>query len=221
MREEYFQLFIDEFGEADSCKKVPGDIIDKYRGKLPDQLLGYWHTEGWCQYANGLVWTVNPADYEDVVHAWIYETDLESIDQFYVIARSAFGNLYLCGEKIGQSITIISLTNSITGLAEELNEKSSDEKNKSIRHFFGVSDPDDYDMEDEEGEVLFERAIQKLGPLKDNEMYFFEPALVLGGRAKIENLQKGDIQVHLSILRKFSAPCIAIKELNVNDYLES
>jgi hypothetical protein len=63
-------------------------------------------------------------------------------------------------------------------------------------------------MEDDEGEGLFERALAQLGPLSKDELYGFEPALVLGGPCRIENLRKLRLDVHLSILRQFEAPRI-------------
>ena len=55
MRDECFEVFIDEFGEATHRDAVPASSIEKWRGKLPDQLLTYWKEEGWCGYANGLL----------------------------------------------------------------------------------------------------------------------------------------------------------------------
>jgi hypothetical protein len=41
MRDEDFEVFIDEFGEATHRTDVPVDAIQKWKGKLPDQLLTY------------------------------------------------------------------------------------------------------------------------------------------------------------------------------------
>ncbi|MCX8999906.1 DUF1851 domain-containing protein [Rhizobiaceae bacterium BDR2-2] len=60
MRDEDFEVFIDEVGEADASVSVPADAIEAGKGKLPDQLLAYWQAEGWSSYAKGLFWTVNP-----------------------------------------------------------------------------------------------------------------------------------------------------------------
>jgi hypothetical protein len=43
---------------------------------------------------------VNPDDYDDVLTEWITGTPLAKLDNFHVIARTAFGNLYLWGEKL-------------------------------------------------------------------------------------------------------------------------
>lgn len=95
MRSEDFEVFIDEFGEATFKHEVPQAAIEKWQGVLPAQLLHYWKTEGWCGYADGLFWTVDPDEYEDVVEDWLADTPLAGVDRFHAIARSAFGSLYL------------------------------------------------------------------------------------------------------------------------------
>ena len=106
VKDEYFELFIEEFGEATHTDKVPEKSIQRYTGILPNQLLHYWKIEGWSAYANGLFWTVNPEDYDDLVEQWLEDTRYPKIDKYHCIARSAFGDMYVWGEKNSQSFTI-------------------------------------------------------------------------------------------------------------------
>ncbi|WP_416885664.1 GAD-like domain-containing protein, partial [Marinospirillum sp.] len=93
------------FGPAMQSKVVPADKIARFRGKLPDKLLEYWQTYGWCGYAKGLFWTVDPDEWEPALEAWIGDTPFMEQDEYYVIARSAFGELYLWGRESGDSLT--------------------------------------------------------------------------------------------------------------------
>lgn len=52
---------------------------------MPDQLLSYWQEEGWCSYANGLFWTVDPDEYEDPFNKWLGNTKLEQLDAFHLL----------------------------------------------------------------------------------------------------------------------------------------
>ncbi|MEY0436735.1 GAD-like domain-containing protein [Providencia huaxiensis] len=113
MRDEFFDAFIDEFGEASTLRYVSEEKIEKWRGKLPELLLTYWHNEGWSSYYNGLFTIVDPDDYEDIVDEWLENTYLEEIDSFHAIAINGFGNIYLCGEKTGQCVVINSVFNTI------------------------------------------------------------------------------------------------------------
>ncbi|WP_288410485.1 GAD-like domain-containing protein [uncultured Herbaspirillum sp.] len=58
MRDEDFEYFVSKFGEATKRSTVPVASFEKWRGRLPDQLLKYWQEEGWCEYVDGLFCTV-------------------------------------------------------------------------------------------------------------------------------------------------------------------
>ena len=220
MRDEDFELFIDEFGEATSRIDVPMEALQKWRGKLPDQLLNYWQGEGWCGYANGLFWTVDPDDYEDLVDEWLADTPLEQLDSFHVIARTAFGCLYLWGEKTGDSVTVACNINSIIALSSNLKQEM-DDPDFDARVFFSNKSPDHCDLNDESGQPLFERAVAKLGPLEPDEVYGFEPALVLGGKIRLENLAKLKLDVHLTILRQLAAPTIPFSNIDIEKLIKT
>ncbi|VXC49321.1 GAD-like domain-containing protein [Pseudomonas sp. 9Ag] len=61
---------------------MPESSIEKYRSKLPDVLLGYWRDEGWCSYAGGLLWIVNPEPFKVMLDMW-----LQSSCRFVVCLR--------------------------------------------------------------------------------------------------------------------------------------
>jgi len=218
MRDEDFQVFIDEFGEATQRIEVPEASFDRWRGKLPDQLLTYWKEEGWCSYASGLFWTVNPDDYEDLVDEWLHDTFLEQIDEFQVIARSAFGELFLWGQKTGGSVTILCATHSIICLSANL-KRWVDDPDFYMRTFFSNKSIDRCDIDYESGLPLFKRALSALGPLEPDEVYGFEPAIVLGGKIRLENLAKLKLDVHLTILRQLAAPAIPFSDVDIEKLL--
>ncbi len=220
MRDEDFQVFIDEFGEATSRVNVPQESIEKWRGKLPEQLLTYWQQEGWCSYAGGLFWTVDPTDYEDIVDEWLEDTPFEQLDSFHVIARSAFGKLYLIGESIGCSTKISCVISSIYALPKELKRKNERDLTLNVQSFFCFRGKADCDIKDEAGKPLFERALKKLGPLAIDEMYGFEPAIVLGGKMLLDNLVKVKIDQHLTILRQLAAPTLPFSHLDIDKLLK-
>lgn len=219
MRDEDFEVFIEEFGEATHRVEVPSASIEKWRDKLPDQLLKYWNNEGWGSYANGLFWIVNPDDYEDLVNEWIEDTSLEQIDAFHVVGRTAFGNLYVCGERSGVNMTISCPLNAIFVLPKDLKPKSKEDQDWSVKSFIGLS-ISECDLKDESGVPLFEQALAKLGPLAADEVYGFEPAIVLGGKMRLENLAKLKLDVHLTILRQLASPTLPFSNTDIEKTLK-
>ncbi|WP_420291494.1 GAD-like domain-containing protein [Burkholderia thailandensis] len=218
MRDEDFQVFIDEFGEATHRVDVPKEAIEKWRGKLPDRLLDYWGTEGWSGYSNGLIWFVDPDDYEDLVDEWLDGSPLEQIDAFHVFARTGFGKLFLFGEATGQGVFINCATHSIFATERGLKKKNARELENSFRAFLGVS-KDSCELDDDDGKPLFKRAIKTHGPLEPDEMYGFEPAIVLGGKMDLDHLHRVKLDQHLTILRQLAPPTMPMANIDFSKIL--
>ena len=199
MRDEFIQSFIDNLGEANSHRRVPESSIDKYRSVLPDALLGYWREEGWCSYANGLFWIVDPEPYKATLDIWLQGSGLAEIDNYHVIARDAFGSLYAWGERYQRKITVSSLAGGIVALKNQL-QKPNPQPDRALGIFLGSTSRESLDFEDNQGKPLFKRALAKLGPVGEDEMYAFEPALCIGGKADLEHMVKLNMDVHLMIL---------------------
>ena len=194
--DEYFAFFLKKFGPAIERREVPISSIERYKGKLPEQLLDYWVEQGWSGYANGLFWTVNPQDYENLLGQWFAETKFSEQDNCHVIARSAFGKLYVWGERNGFSITI---TSSMARYVERESKFKGEALDMGVRVFFSSRSPEGKGFDD-----LFLSALKALGPLKFDEMYGFVPALALGGPMELKNLQKVKVIEHLEFLSQLS-----------------
>ncbi|MGI9834633.1 GAD-like domain-containing protein [Vibrio vulnificus] len=93
--------FSDRITQQSPTTLIPANPpdIEKYRGRLPDQLLEYWQLLGFSGFADGLFWLTNPAEYQDILDRLLEDTLFEQQDIYYVIARNAWGELQLFGEK--------------------------------------------------------------------------------------------------------------------------
>jgi len=218
MLDEHFQLFIEEFGEATSRVTVLASTIAKWRSTMPPALLAYWSEEGWSGFGQGIFWIANPDDFDELLAEWLIGTPLEKIDRFHVIARTAFGKLYLWGEKTGPSVEIVASDHLILCLERDL-KKPVKNPDLVLRGFFSGSDPSYADALDRDGKPLFPRALKALGPLRPDEMYGFEPVLVTGGKARIENIRIVNIHEHLGILRKLAGPRFPMSSLSIDKLL--
>ena len=193
--DEDFAVFLTHFGPAIDRRYVPPSTIDRYRGKLPDQLLAYWEEYGWCGYGDGLFWTVNPQEYEPALEAWIGDTPFMEQDAYHIVARSAFGTLYLWGEKTGDTLRLFAPASCcFTSVPDD-----DVDRDFEMRVFFGSLSRDNNDVEG-----LFAPAQQQLGRLGRDDMYGFVPALALGGTPTLANLQKVKAVEHLVILAQLA-----------------
>ncbi len=205
--DEDFEFFYKHkgFGPAIHSTPVPVASQRKYQGKLPDQLLKYWHQYGWSGYGEGLFWTVNTDDYAPVVAAWLDGTGLLDDEEHHVIARSAFGKLYLWGEKSGPNLTINSCWFMIFPSDHSADIKAGRGDVLASR-FFSSTRKVALDDTDETDKPMFQRAMRKLGPLAPDEMYGFVPALVLGGKCEVKFLRKVKAIEHLLMLAQLQTP---------------
>lgn len=214
-REKAFAYFIKKFGEPTLKEEVPESSLLRYQGILPEQLLKYWKTEGWSAYANGLLWTVNPEEYEDLVELWLEDTHYPKIDNYHCIARTAFGVLYVWGEKNNQWFTISCPTNTIVAFDKKLLKVNNNPDNE-MRVFFAGSSVEEYGLVGLKKKGLFMPSFSKLGHLKHNEMYGFAPALAAGESPSINNIEKEDLFIHLSILREMASPSLPFSDIDID-----
>ena len=194
--DEVFTIFLETFGGPIDRREVPISSIERYRGKVPNLLLQYWAEHGWCGYGEGIFWVVNPQEYEGVVASWLEGTEFEERDTYHLIARSAFGDLYLWGEKTGFSLKIDTC---IARCVVEDFEITADDMDQELKNFLLSVEIEYNDFDN-----LFQPAKKKLGVLRHDEMYGFVPALMLGGPETLNHLEKLDAVVHLTILSQIA-----------------
>jgi hypothetical protein len=196
--DEDFDYMLEKIGEPYDIQKVDEAVIEKYKDKLPEQLFKYWREIGWCGFGNGLLWMVNPAEYEDILTYWLTNSDLGDRDDLSVIARSAFGELYVWASKKGKILTIDPHITMIMYDSEkdETNYYTKEEEDERMQSYWGILSKVSLDFEDESDQPLFDRALQKLGPLKSDEMYGFKHHYRLGGKMELKNLEISKLEVY-------------------------
>lgn len=105
-------------------------------------------------------------------------------------------------------------------LANELNPKSAVDRDWSVRTFFASQTLRALDYPDETDQPLFDRALAKLGPLAPDEMYGFEPALVAGGKPRLEFLHRVKLDQHLTLLRQLAAPSLPLSGMDLDKLIK-
>ncbi|RML60618.1 GAD-like domain protein [Pseudomonas syringae pv. pisi] len=131
-----------------------------------------------------------------MVASWIEGTELEKRDTYHLIARGAFGDLYLWGEKTGFSLKITSV---FSRCVIHDFEPTPEQMDRKLQDFIVSRKVDSNDVED-----LFSQARRKLGTLRHDEMYGFVPALMLGGSASLDHVEKLKTVEHLILLSQLA-----------------
>lgn len=167
-------------GKPFDSRKVPDEIILKYSGLLPESIISLWKEDGWCGYADGLFWTVNPDEYTSIANEWLH-----CPDPVIPFARTAFGDL----------IVWFIISNQIFIDLINVRYQTFDVLGENVDYVF-ENILNDYDLESEQ----FTDAFQKLGSLKADECYGYVPILALGGTESVDNLKIVKLKEHIDIL---------------------
>lgn len=180
-----FPDFDADYGPAEGCARIPADKFNTYEGLLPVELIQLWRQSGWCRYKTGLLWTVNPKQFDGVIDEWV---DFEGQSPL-VFLRTGFGHLYFWYKDYVYSLdvqrgSISQVTKRMALMFTLLCDPQV--KTKIVR------------------EELFQQAVQRLGPPACDECFGFEPALALGGPGTLETIKRVKIREHLSILAQLA-----------------
>ncbi|WP_236800058.1 GAD-like domain-containing protein [Aliivibrio fischeri] len=97
MNDEYLEFVLSKFGVPTDVLAATSEQVESYRGILTDRLLEYWQQLGFSGFKEGLFWITNPSDFEDVLESFLEGTEFADYDNYHVIARSAYGELFLWG----------------------------------------------------------------------------------------------------------------------------
>ena len=212
------QRFQDRFGDPDKNSSVYHEAsIKKYQGVLPDELLQHWQKDGWCSYKRGIFWLVNPEEYASLMRDYLQGSVFQDRKDLYVVARTAFGKLFLWEKGKGNTLIINPMAGMIFLSADNDRQVlSAEDEEFEMNWFLGTKDPESLDRRDASGKGLFERALKKFGQLKSNEMYGYKLSRSLGGHEGIRNIDKVDLPIYFDIERQLKNPTVSVSDIENN-----
>lgn len=198
---QHLKDFLIEFPLQPGSVQAPKSRLEEYTARVPRALTDFWHEVGWTGFADGLLWSTDPEEVRPAIELWLEDSDLLDANSYTMIARSAFGQIFLWGKKTGANVIIDPIYGTVTVFEPHFNENEED---LELIAFFGSKVKKNFDFKDWKEKPLFKKALKKLGPLSSTEMYAFEPALSVGGIPKIENLVKVEMIEHLILLAQLA-----------------
>lgn len=151
---------------------VPKEIIEEYRGRVPDQLVDVWEKYGYGTFADGFLRLVDPKRYEAEVGDCIGQVSGSS--ENIPVMVTGLGDLITW--ETDQFVAIQYSLQQVTGLGARLSGV--------VRRASSGMLLEHMDAE------IFPKAIAIHGELPYDQSFVFVPLLSLGGEAKVENLHK-------------------------------
>ena len=169
------------YGTADD------NTIKQYKDYIPGLLLDLWINTGFGKYADGLLEIVHPEDFRHTLQYWLSKRN----PLYFPIAISGFGEIFYY-RKLGDKAEDVCML--------DVHYRQVEVCTWNIKHFFNQHLANEDFMCETLRSDLFNESRSSLGELDKNEIFYFVPALTMGGKISNSNIEKGNAQVHLHIL---------------------
>lgn len=160
-------------------ERVPQEIIDRYKDKVPEQMVEFWKTYGFGSFQRGYLKSINPDEWIDVLQE-ISNHFRDGVPLF----ATAMGDFIVWDGKSVQDFKVC---------YDDIDIISS-----GMKFFFGdLYDEDDYTMKNDFKWDPYIEALEKYGSVSYNECFGYTPLLALGGSEKVENLEKVKLREYI------------------------
>lgn len=154
---------------------VPVEIVEEYRGRVPDELVEIWEQYGFGTFGEGFLRVIDPKLYEAAVGDCIGKTQGDGVA--IPIMVTGLGDLITWEPGLGV-VGILYRDVHVQGLGE-MRTFLNLVKRGGASHLSRTLDWD-----------LFPKAVEAHGELPYDQSFIFVPLLSIGGKAKVENLHK-------------------------------
>ena len=186
MEDNILNDFLNLYKPGNDLVKANQEIIKAFTNKLPKPIIDLWTKYGFGSYGDGIIKVINPLDYMNSLFAWLGKRDFTKIPIFI----TAFGDIFYY-RQLTETENDISLLN--------IHTRKISVCGYSYQEFFTKyinSDIMNYNLRKD----LFNQAKETIGILESKEIYFFVPALILGGAENIKYIKKGNAVTHQFLL---------------------
>lgn len=154
---------------------------------LPKEIIELWEEYGFGEYGDGLLKVVDPREYMNSLYTWLGQKDFNKIP----IIVTAFGDIFYY-RKLEDNENDVSLLN--------IHYRKVEACGYSYQEFFEKYILDEDIIKNVLRADLYKQAVKELGKLDYKDIFFFTPALVLGGREELKYIKKGNGAVHHQVL---------------------
>lgn len=160
-------------------EKVPEEVIEKYRTKVPEQMIEFWETYGFGTFQQGYLKSINPDEWVDVLQE-VSKHKKGGIPLFI----TGMGGLVIWD---GKSIYDFKIW-----------KDDFDNISSGMKYFFrDLYADENWDMEENFKWQPYIEALEKYGSIAYDECFGYTPLLVLGGPEKVENLSKVKVREYM------------------------
>ena len=181
-----FDLFLAKYPPGGGLRKPAAGTLDRFRDRLPAELLALWREHGFGNYGDGLIKVIDPADYADTLTLWLGEQP-----GCYPILMTGFGSLVICRRTPEGADDICLL---------DIHRRRSGSLGAGFFEFFEQILPSDAFAGRFLWSELYREAVRWYGIPAEREIFFLSPVLPSGGAGSPKFMEKGDALASLRLL---------------------
>ena len=179
--------FLENYKPGECLAKPDDELLRFGQNVLPEEIIALWTNYGFGEYGDGILKVVDPREYMGSLYSWLGKEDFSKIP----IIVTAFGDIFYF-RNLGDGETDFSIL--------DVHYRKIEVCTYSWEAFFKDYIVDKTVMRNILREKLYEECIENLGRLNYKEIFFFAPALVIGGAEDIKYVKKGKAEVHHQVL---------------------
>lgn len=200
---QWLDIIVEERGAPVGTGPVPAAEAERYRGRIPDNLVDFWIRHGRGSWINGLVWLCDPGQLQPFVET-VFRGDPEfDPDVMVPYLRDAFGHV-TCWHptrkvvNIDSNLGLVSSTD-ITRKLKDGKPQYDDEDALDSSVSVKVEDIRGW-VDAETGEPVFAGLLERLGPITEDQVYTMAPHYRLGGPGTADTFSIGGLVEYLGFL---------------------
>jgi hypothetical protein len=188
---------IANFGPPQDAQRVPAEVAEAYRGRVPDAMIDFWRTYGWGSYNDGDLWICDPAPFAPVL-ARVFAGDPEfHAEDMTVIAYDSFSYTTIWNRN-GYEMQVDYERSQVFRQPEKA--FTNPETGKPFSKDFLVGWAISSRLNNDAGFDYFKLACEKLGNLRRGKIFGYAPLLQLGGAEDLDNLHRLEATVYMDMI---------------------
>ena len=170
-------------------EKPSSELIARYRGLVPPEVLNVWEQYGFGTFRDGYLKIVNPDDYADVLADTYQLTSTPAPAPPVVLFATAMGDLLIWEDDF---LTRVDYRHGQTEIVAN-----------SFKFFFRDLADEEY-LSDMLGWEPYPAARARLGEPAFDECFGYVPLLALGGPETADHLEKVKLREHIALTGQFT-----------------
>ncbi|WP_411237219.1 GAD-like domain-containing protein [Marivita sp. S0852] len=189
--------------QTEGVRQPDAAVFEAYRGRVPDELIRFWHAHGWGSWRDGLFWLCDPRPFEPMLQTLFADDPEFASADIVIYLRDAFGGVIGWHPKLklvnlnmhwGKVTTTDITVQEIDGkhLFNDDHAVASGVATRAIR--------DEGWLGDESGGPVFDELRARLGPITEDQVYTMAPHVRLGGAGEPDDFSIGGLVEYMGFL---------------------